>query len=180
MNNSFLNSLIKSSTVGDTIDLKQLCAQLHIQVKVAPELKDLCKIGLDKTRKTIIWLNPSVDTKTRFTLIVIAIAEFILHPDRISGAGISYDMFSLADIHRKKHTPYLMLATRLAIPEHIIERLIYAEELKFESKSVRDRAKKFDSEAYINNSIFLPQFIRCVVKESTGKLLLENLEYKQC
>ena len=179
MNNSPLTNLIKSCANGDKIDLKKLCDTLNIKVVADANLKDLCKIGRDESRQAYIWLQPSVDPKTRFTLIAIAIAEFIIHPERISGAGISYDMFALADLHRKKHTPYMMLATRLAIPEHIIEKLIIAAELEFESKRVRDKTEKFDSEAYINNSIFLPEFIRCVVKDSTGKVLLENIEYKQ-
>jgi hypothetical protein len=174
-----LTRLIKKSTVGDKMDLKRICDKLSITLQPAPDLQDLCHIIRDeKTRKPVIKLNTSIDSKTRFTLVAIAAAEFILHAERINGGGIKYDMFALTDIHHKKHTPYIMLATRLAIPEHIIEKLVYEADNEFVSKHIRDREDHFDSNAYIENSLYLPQFIRCAVKESSGKLLLDNIEMK--
>lgn len=175
MNESLLTALIKDCTVGDKIDLKKICQALHISLKADPELKDLCKIGIDDKHQNIIWINPNIDAKTRFTLIAIALAEFILHPERISGIGITYDIFSLADLHRTKHAPYMMLATRLTIPEHIIKKLVHANEMEFTRKSIRDNTDVFDKKSYIENSIFLPEFIESVVKESTGRLLLDNI-----
>ena len=178
MNESLLTALIKDSTVGDKMDLKKICETLHISLKADPDLKDLCKIGINDKHQNIIWVNPKADPKTRFTLIAIAIAEFILHPERISGMGISYDMFALDGLNRKKHTPYIMLATRLAIPEHIIEKLTHADEMEFESKRQREVMDLFDRNEYIENSIFLPEFIGAVVRESSGKLLLDNFTFK--
>lgn len=178
MNDSLLTNLIEGCTVGDKMDLKKICDTLNIKLMADPDLKDLCKIGRDDKRQLVIWINPNIDSKTKFTLVAIAVAEFILHPERINENGVVYDMFSLTDIHHKKHTPYIMLATRLAIPEHIIEKLVEAAESEFESKHIRDRKTQFDIKSYIEKSIYLPQFIQCVVKESSGKLLLDNLQVK--
>ncbi|MGJ8693419.1 MAG: hypothetical protein ACSHW0_13165 [Thalassotalea sp.] len=170
--------LIEACTVNDKIDLKKICDKLKVSLKAASDLTDLCKIGCDEQRQLVIWINPKIDAKTRFTLVVIAIAELILQPERVKDGGISYDIFTLKDLHRKKHSPYLMLATRLAVPEHIIEKIVAADEMEFESKILRQRTDIFDRDAYINNAIYLPEFIRCVVRESSGKLLLDNIEYE--
>ena len=69
----------------------------------------------------------------------------------------------------------MMLATRLTIPEHIIKKLVHANEMEFTRKSIRDNTDVFDKKSYIENSIFLPEFIESVVKESTGRLLLDNI-----
>lgn len=178
MLDSPLVQLIKSCTTGDKVDLKKICDTVSIKLKADPNLTDLCRIGRDENRQLTIWIKPSLDSKTRFTLVAIATAEYILQPERVNENGINYDLFALSDLHRKKHTPYLMLATRLAIPEHIIEKLVEAEELQFEAKSIRDNSDRFDRESYTENSIYLPEFIQCVVRESSGKLLLDNIQYK--
>lgn len=174
-----LIKLINSCTVGNKVDLKKICDTLGIALQAAPNLKDYCQIVRSKkTRKITIWLNPTLDSKTKFTLVAIATAEYILHPERILGKGISYDMFSLADIQQKKHTPYIMLATRLVMPERIIEQIIQAIDIEFESKEVREREQSFDLNAYIEQSMYLPQFIQCAVKASSGRLVLDNVEVK--
>lgn len=176
MQGDLITHLIADATNGDKVDLKQICDTLKIQLKATPELKDHCNICRDKSGKTIIRLNPTIDSKTRFTLVAIAVAEFLLHHERVDETGITYDMFSLDNLNHKKHTPFMMLATRLTIPEHIIDKLIDASDYDFESKKSSDAvSEKFDSQAYINNSIYLPEFIRAVVRESSGKLVLNTL-----
>lgn len=178
MIDSALNRLIKSCTVGDKVDLKQICDTIKISLRADPELNDLGRIGRDKQQKLVIWLKPSLDARSRFTLVAIAVAEFILQPDRVNKNGINYDMFALSDLHRKKHSPFMLLATRLTIPEHIIEKLVEAEELDFQAKKIREKSNRFDREAYIENSIYLPEFIKSVVRESSGKVLLDNVNYQ--
>lgn len=175
MQGGLITKLIADATNGDKVDLKQICDTLNIQLKAAPELKDYCNIYRDTKGKTVIRLNPSINSKTRFTLVAIAVAEFILHHERVDEIGITYDMFSLSNLNHKKHTPFMMLATRLAIPEHIIEKLVNTSNNFVESKNKTTSSEKFDPQVYISHSIYLPEFVRAVVGESSGRLLLNTL-----
>ncbi len=172
MNNSVLHNLIQSAVEGDVINLKSICDTLDVKLKADSTLHDLCRIGLDNDKQIIIWINPKVDRKTKFTLIAIAVAEYILYPERIKNQGVNYDMFFLRDLNSKKNSRQIMLATRLAIPEHMIEKIAKALEVQF----IRDDSDSdFDINDYIANSKYLPEFIRCVIKESSSLFLLDNL-----
>jgi hypothetical protein len=155
-----IKGLIKDNTIGDLIDLKSLAKELHIQIKLDNELKDLCRISIEKdSRYPTIYLNPACDTKTKHTFVAIAIAEYILTPDRVSGPGINYDLFFLKAIYSQKHNYYMLLSTRLTFPEKTITLL--------EDQSI-------NSDDFINNSNYLPQFIRCCVSDSSSLFLLET------
>lgn len=177
MNGDLITHLINEATVGDNIQLKVICEKLNIQLIAAPTLKDYCHFSRNGADELVMRLNPKIDSKTRFTLVVIAVAEYLLQPSKIEGNGITYDMFSLEGLSHKKHTPYMMLATRLAMPEHIINALLDASDNVFEKQKSTDRKLTFNSQAYIDNAIYLPQFMRAIVKESSGKLVLESLKY---
>jgi len=172
MDSSEINSLIKTATVGDVVDLKVICQALNIALKIDNELGDLCKIGVGANDKVTIWLNAKLDKKTKFTLVAIAIAEYIIHPNRVGGQGVIYDMFFLKELNSKKRSKLIMLATRLVIPEHIIEKLSDALDNQFSNDKIND---PFDADSYIANAGYLPEFIRCIIKESTSMFLLDNL-----
>jgi hypothetical protein len=172
MNNSALHNLIQSAVEGDVVNLKSICDTLDVKLKADKALNDLCRMGVDGNDKIVIWINPKVDAKTKFTFVAIALAEYILYPNRITNQGVNYDMFFLKDLNTKKNSRQIMLATRLAIPEHIIEKLSAALEVQFTSS---DSKNTFDANNYIANSKFLPEFIRCVIKESSSLFLLDNL-----
>ncbi len=84
-------------------------------------------------------------------------------------------MFFLIDLNTNKATKLIMLATRLAVPEHIIEKISNSLEAQF---SKEDQNERFDTEAYILNAQYLPEFIRCVIKESSSMFLIDNLTNK--
>lgn len=170
-----LHSLIQSATVGDTVDLKSICKTLEIRIRMGDNSQDLCKIGEDENKHIIIWLNNSLDKKTKFTFVAIAVADYILDPDRIIKQGVGYDMFFLRDLSANKATKLIMLATRLAVPEHIIEKLSNALEAQF---SKDDTIEPFDADAYVKNAKYLPEFVRCAIKESTSMFLIDNLTNK--
>jgi len=168
-----ISSLIKSATVGDVVDLKIICKTLNIGLKMDSELSDLCKIEVDKNSRVVIWLDPKLDKKTKFTLVAIAVAEYLIHPARVSAqGGVVYDMFFLKELNSKKRSKLIMLATRLVIPEIIIEKLSDALDNQFSTSGAKE---KFNADSYIANSDYLPEFMRCIIKESTSMFLLENL-----
>jgi len=175
MSVSGLYHLIESATVGDSVDLKLICQTLDVHIKIDNNLQDLCKIGADKNKKIIIWLNPKLDKKTKFTLVAIALAEYIIHPEKVTSHGVLYDMFFLRELNANKATKLIMLATRLVVPEHIIEKISNSLEVQFSNDSQTDN---FDTNAYIAMANYLPEFLRCVIKESSSMFLIDNLSIK--
>ncbi|MEW6992310.1 hypothetical protein AADZ91_16700 [Colwelliaceae bacterium 6441] len=169
-----IHSLIQSATVGDTVDLKTICRTMNIKLKFDDNLQDLSKIGLDDQRQITIWLNNSLDNKTKSTLVAIAVAEYIISPEKVLQRGVVYDVFFLKDLQKNKATNLIMLATRLAIPEHIIEKLTNSIELQFS----KDQSESFDPNAYIANAVYLPEFIKCAIKQSSSMLLIDNVKNK--
>ena len=157
---SVLEKLIKSSTRDGKVDLKQITEFFNINIMIDRQLTDLCQIYVsEQDNKPVIKLSPTNDRKTKYTLVAIAIAEFILTPSRLEGTGIRYDMFFLKEIYHQRYSYRMMLATRLAVPEEIINKL---------------DLPTFDLNAYVIKSDFLPQFIHCCVKDSSALFLLSN------
>jgi len=155
-----VKGLIKDNTVGELIDLKSIAKELNIQIKLDQKLKDLCRIIIEKdSRHPTIYLNPNCDTKTKHTFVAIAIAEYILTPRRVSDPGIYYDLFFLDTIYSQKHNYFMLLSTRLAFPEETIAQL--------EDHSI-------NTDDFVNNCSYLPQFIRCCVSNSSALFLISN------
>lgn len=172
MSSSALHRLIESATVDDIVDLKRICQTLDVKIKIDENLQDLCKVGINEQQQIIIWLNAKLDKKTKFTLVAVAVAEYLIHPNKVTGLGVLYDVFFIREMNKHKTSKLIMLATRLVIPEHIIERISKESEVNF-SKELPEES--FDVEAYIAKSNYLPEFIRCAIKQSTGMFLLDNL-----
>lgn len=175
MSNVGIQQIIKSATQGDVIELKAICQALAIKVAIDPQLQDLCKITQDKYRKLTVYLNPKLDKKTKFTFVAVAVAESIIHPERMTGQGVTYDVFFLRELPKYKASKLIMLATRLAMPEHIIDKVADALEVQFTKNNAID---KFDCDAYLASSDYLPEFLRCAIKQSSSMFLLDNLSAK--
>ncbi|WDE03382.1 hypothetical protein SG34_018510 [Thalassomonas viridans] len=157
---SVLEKLIKSSTHDGKVNLKEITEFFNIKIELDRQLTDLCQITLsEEDKKPVIKLSPNNDRRTKFTLVAIAIAEFILTPSRLEGEGIRYDMFFLKEIYHQRYSYRMMLATRLAVPEEIINRM---------------DDPNFDMAAYLAGSDYQPQFINCCVKDSSALFLLSN------
>ncbi len=157
-----LQKLIKDATQGEFLDIKTLAKKLNVTIVLAKEkdMKNLCEISCNNTsEKPILKLNESLDKKSRFTFVAIALAEYILTPERVEKAGINYDIFFLADIYEQRYGYRMLLATRLAVPEPMIEKLC-------------DHAPGADE--YILESDYLPQFLRCCISNSSALFLLSN------
>lgn len=157
---SLIEKLITSCAREDHVDVKAFCEALGVVIKIDNELKNLCEIHNDKdTQKPIISLNPALDKKTKFTFVVIALSEYILTPDRVARTGICYDIFFLDDIYHQRHGYRMLLATRIALPEHLINKISNGSP---------------EAETIIANANYLPKFLRCCVSDSSALFLISN------
>jgi hypothetical protein len=157
-----LQKLIKDATKGDFLDVKMLARELKVTIALVKEkdMKNLCEISANNmAEKPLLKLNETLDKKSRFTFVAIALAEYILTPERVEKTGINYDIFFLSDIYKQRYGYRMLLATRLAVPEHMIEKLC-------------DHAPGADE--YVLESDYLPQFLRCCVSNSSALFLLSN------
>jgi hypothetical protein len=159
MNSESIEYLIKANTQGDRIAVKRILQALQIKVLIDPKLTDLCNISRADNNEAVIKLNATIDRKTKLTLICIAMAEFILAPERIQGTGISYDIFFIKDIYHQRFSLYMLLATRLAIPETVISAM---------------SDPSFNLDAFAEKSDYLPVFIRSCVSDTSALFLLSN------
>lgn len=157
---SLVEKLIESCTREDHIDIKAFCEALGVNIAIRPKLKNLCEIHLEgEEGKPVISLTPTLDKKTKFTFVVIALAEYILTPDRVARTGICYDMFFLEDIFHQRHGYRMLLATRIAIPKHLINII---------------SSSSPEAEKIIHQTNYLPKFLRCCVSNSSALFLLAN------
>ncbi|MFT5757753.1 MAG: hypothetical protein ACI9LM_002489 [Alteromonadaceae bacterium] len=157
-----LQKLIKDATQGEFLDIKMLAKELEVTIALVKEkdMKNLCEISCDnKEEKALLKLNKTLDKKSRFTFVAIALAEYILTPERVEKTGINYDIFFLSDIYKQRYGYRMLLATRLAVPEHMIEKLCNHDP---------------GADEYIIESDYLPQFLRCCVSNSSALFLLSN------
>lgn len=121
MNSSLIAKIIKENTGETSVDLKGVVAALNIDVVVSKDLTDECKISYpEKSAKPLIQVNAKLDLQTKLTFIAIAVAEYILSPERVSKKGITYDMFFLKSLAEERYSFRMLLATRLAIPEAVM------------------------------------------------------------
>ncbi len=171
---SSMADLIESATEGDKVNLKSICQALGVKLKTDDCMSDLGKIS-NTEDGVCITLNKRSDIKTKHTVIAVALSEYILTPSRVTSRGISYDIFFMKDMSTKKFSPSIMLAIRLAIPEHIIEKISSQIESEFESNKSTVDGLSFDVDKYINESKFLPQFLRCSIKDNTAMYLLDKV-----
>jgi len=173
-----LTKLIKSSEKGNINDLKVICDGLDIKVTSDKSLNELCLIRENEDATINIFLNPNLDIKSKFTFVAISLAEMLISPERILGRGIYYDVFFLREIHNLRSTKVMMLATRLAFPEGVIERIVNANNMMFETKFKRDRSGCMDVGAFISEVPYLPEFIRSVITGTSVQMLLNNKDIK--
>jgi len=171
---SSMSNLIQSATEGDQMDLQSICKALGVKLKSEDGMTDLGSISSTEDG-VYITLNKKSNLKTKYTVIVLALSEYILTPSRVTTGGISYDMFFMKEMSAKKYSPSIMLAIRLAIPEHVIERIASQIDSEFSSSKTSATAPSFDVDKYINDSKFLPQFLRCSIKENTAMYLLDKV-----
>lgn len=130
-----LNKAVENNTNGDTINIKQCAKDLGC------EFGDSFSDSVDKGRISpagqgsdsfaIISLNKANSDAENNTIIALLLAKYIL---MLEGGVIKderCDVFFLSEMRGFRESPQMLLATRLAIPESVIERV---NELNFNSQ----------------------------------------------
>jgi len=172
-----LTKLILSADIGLSNDLNVICQALDISIKAGKLQNDLCLIRQENDSSIVIYLDPTLDKQSKFTFVAIAIAEMLISPERIKGRGIYYDVFFKKEIHNLRSTKAMILATRIAFPEGIIDQIVIANNMRFEARSLREKNNYMDVDAFISESNYLPEFIRSVIKGNSVRMLLNNKEF---
>jgi len=80
METILVKHIIKENTIADSINIMGIAKRLSIEINIESDLNDLGKVYLDKNEQVIISLNDQCDKKTKYTLMVIAMADYILTP----------------------------------------------------------------------------------------------------
>jgi hypothetical protein len=176
MSMSLLNSLVRSATSGDIVDFRIICSTLGVRVALIELSSDLCILCRNKEGRVEIQINSDLCQEKMSTLAVLALAESILHPEKLYREKVVYDMFFLNDMKSKMHSRTFILATRLVLPEHIIEQLIISSENDFSTVKNPNTDYSFNAKDYVNESIYMPDFLNMIIKESSAKLLLNNVK----
>lgn len=149
-------SVVDLRGVIDNIGFNAFLMPLPIAEKgsLYPKGSPLCR---PRTSDPTILLNEQNTEAENRTVMALLIAEFILvkrdQPNRI----LTCDVFFLRNIRQYRISRQLFLATRLVIPEKIIE---FASDLRF------------NMAAYCNEAKLLPSFVGCACsKKDVGGLL---------
>ena len=157
---TLISKLINENTHGSEIDLKAIAQALDVRVITNSGLDDLCRITLAKGDKgPTIELNPKLDKQTKFTLVVIAIAEYILSFERVAQKGITYDMFFIKNLSEEKYSYRMLLATRLAFPESVM-------------REIDSNPTAFSE--FVSTSKYLPEFVRLCSPDKSLSFVLSN------
>jgi len=92
-------------------------------------------------------------------LVALLLADSFIAPQKASNEGFKYEIFFLKDLRNYRLTRTLLLATRLAIPEKIINQID-----EFD----------FDIDAYTAKTNYLPSFVNNMVKNNNASFLFIN------
>ena len=158
MTPSIIAKIIHSNSTEETVDLKSIIEMLGIKITIDNEILDLCHLVRKDGCPTII-LNQKLSRIQKMTYVAIAVAEYILTPDRVNKNGIIYDMFFIKGIYHQRFAYRILLATRLAIPEPVITKYC---------------SQELGSASILSNYDFLPEFLRCCVQDSSALFSLQN------
>ncbi|PCI58971.1 MAG: hypothetical protein COB35_12460 [Gammaproteobacteria bacterium] len=162
-----IKNMIKGNTHDNTINIKGIANKLGIEILITSHLStDLAQVYVDENDKPVIQINENTDLETKYTLMVIAMADYILKPKKVSKTGIIYDMFFLDDIFSQRYHYRMLLATRLAFPEHVIEKLC--------NKVATIGENDINYMNFVQQSNYLSQFIRSCIDDSSALFLIKN------
>lgn len=158
MSPSVIANIIHSNSTNKVVDLKGIVSLLGIKITLSTTIKDLCDFENIDGCPTIV-LNQKLSKKEKLTYTAIAVAEYILTPERVFSGTIKYDIFFIENIYHERFTYRMLLATRLALPETVINQYC---SLELGSKNI------------LEDYDFMPQFLRCCIQDSAALFLLQN------
>lgn len=105
------------------IDIPKLISYLGFKV-LFKEMEDKAYIVYDGERNYAkLYLNDKLNFPDQQAIAILIISEFFVRFKQNKSKKIVFDMFYLSNINRIKMSKQVFLATRLALPERIIEKM---------------------------------------------------------
>ncbi len=155
-------SLIEKHSQNEVIDIMSMAASMGIVVE-SVEMVTSTDVAIMKQRegeaRPKIELNKTNTIEQDYTLVAILLADCLIAPKKAQGDGFKYEIFFLKDLRQYRLTRTFLLATRLAIPEQIINQIdVFG----------------FNIDAYIAKTNYLPGFVNNMVKNSNASFVVIN------
>ncbi len=146
----YLQKLVDHCTKDEVVDTLALAEQLNCVVvhKTFSTADKGVLLPPNATRlgRTAIVLSEDNSEAENRTLIPLLLADYILNNNPDAVKRFSCDVFFLAEVRRYRASRHMFLATRLALPESIIEKI---------------SGINFDTNGYARKACLLPNFVNC-------------------
>lgn len=155
-------SLIEKHSHNEVIDVMAMASSMgisvdYVEMEVSTDIATMNQGEEDKRPK--IKLNKTNSIAQNHTLVALLLADCFIAPQKMRNEGFKYEIFYLKDMRHYRFTRTFLLATRLAIPEQIINQ-------------VDDFG--FNIDAYIATTNYLPGFVNNMVKNSNASFMVIN------
>jgi len=155
-------SLIEKHTKDEVIDIMDVASSMDVSVQYV-EMESSTDVAIMKqgkvNKRPDIFLNKTNTIEQNYTLVALLLADCFIAPQKAKNEGFKYEIFFLKDLRNYRLTRTLLLATRLAIPEEIINQIdVFG----------------FNIDAYIAKTNYMPSFVNNIVKNSSASFLMIN------
>jgi len=155
-------SLIEKHTKDEVIDIMDMAESMGIRVRYV-EMETSTDVATMKqgevNKRPDIELNINNTTEQNYTLVALLLADCFIAPQKAKYEGFKYEIFFLKDLRNFRLSRTLLLATRLAIPDSIINQI---------------GEFGFNIDAYIARTNYMPSFVNNIVKNSSASFLMIN------
>lgn len=157
-----LKNYVDACTKGEVIDIVKLVGVLGGKVRQGPmptvdkgELvaeKIQADEQTDNLSEYIFQLNQQNSLAENNTVLALLLAEYVIHANHASLLKEKYllDVFFLRDLRNVRMSRQVILATRLALPETVIEQTGHI---------------NFDTAAYARKANLMPEFVSCAYSD---------------
>lgn len=159
---SVIINLIEKHSNDEVIDIMEMATSMGISVNsVEMETSTdvaIMKQGEEDTRPKI-ELNNTNTIEQNYTLVALLLADCLIDPQKVQSKGFKYEIFYLKNLRQFRFTRTFLLATRLAIPEKIINQIdVFGSTI----------------DAYIAKTNYLPGFVNNMVKNNNASFVIIN------
>ena len=155
-------SLIEKHSQDEVIDIMKMAASMGISVH-SVEMETTTDVAImkqgEEDKRPKIELNKTNTIEQNYTLVALLLADCLIAPKKAQREGFKYEIFYLKDLRQFRLTRTFLLATRLAIPEKVINQI---DEFAF------------NIDAYIARTKYLPGFINNMIKNSNANFIVIN------
>ncbi len=155
-------SLIEKHSQNEVIDIMEMALSMGIRVNTV-EMETSTDVAImkqgEEDKRPKIELNKTNSIEQNYTLVALLLADCLIAPKKVQREGFKYEIFYLKDLRQFRLTRTFLLATRLAVPEKIINQI---DEFSF------------NVDTYIAKTNYLPGFINNMVKNSNASFVVIN------